>query len=310
MDAYHATVMPEECVAWIAAEKRRVVVDATAGHGGHALLLAHRMGAGSTIVVMDARPEALAVAVKRLEGVRPKVVAIEGNYRRLPEALRERGIEEADGVLYDQGLSSADFEGGLGYSFRQDGPLDMRRDATARASAAELVATLSARELARLFREYGDEKWADRIAQYIVEARRHEPIERTGTLVKLIEAAVPRAAWPPDTHVATRSLMALRFAVNDDVRAIEESIRGVTPMLSIGARIACLSFCSTEDRAVKNVFRSLESPCVCPKDLPVCGCGKKPLLRVLTRRPLRPAPEEMERNRRSRSALLRVAERV
>jgi 16S rRNA (cytosine1402-N4)-methyltransferase len=169
---------------------------------------------------------------------------------------------------------------------------------------------MSRRELAGVLRDYGDEKWSDRIAEFVVQHREREPIETTSQFVRLVEAAVPRAAWPPDTHVATRSMMALRYAVNDDLAAITESIGGMAPMLRRGGRIVCLSFCGTEDRAVKNAFRRLERPCTCPRGLAVCACGRVPLVRVLTRRAVRPSPDEQARNRRSRSARARVAERI
>jgi len=309
-DEYHVPVMPHECAGWLVSERTRVLVDATVGHGGHALILATRMTPGGLLVIVDARPEALAIARKRLEGAPVQVIAIEGNFRRLAAMLRERGIREVDGVLYDQGLSSADYEGELGYSFQRDAPLDMRRDESATRSAARLLATLSRRELARVLRDYGDEKWSDRIADFVVRHREREPIERTSQFVRLVEAAVPRAAWPPDTHVATRSMMALRYAVNDDLGAIAESIEGVAPTLTVGGRIVCLSFCGTEDRAVKETFRRLERPCTCPKGLAVCACGRIPVVKVLTRRAVRPSPEEQARNRRSRTARARAAERI
>ncbi len=302
--------MAGECAGWLEADRKRVLVDATVGGGGHAAELARRMRKDGLLVIVDALDVAVETATERLRAYGVQVMPIVGNFRNLAEMLRERGLEEVDGVLYDQGLSSADFEGDRGYSFRGDAPLDMRRDATATRSAADLVNTLDRRQLAHLLREFGDERWADRIARAVVERRAIEPITRTAQLVSLIEQAVPRAAWPRDIHVATRTMMALRFAVNDDVGAIQQSIEGIAPMLSEGGRIVCLSYCSTEDRAVKHVFRRMENPCTCPRGLAVCACGRKPLLRVLTKRGVRPGSEELQRNRRARSAIARVAERV
>jgi 16S rRNA (cytosine1402-N4)-methyltransferase len=307
---YHATVMGPEAVAWIAPAGRRILVDATAGHGGHAHLMASQMDRGGLLVLVDAQRKALETAQRRVEQTGVAVLAIQGNFRHLPELLRTHGIEEVDGVLYDQGLSSADLSSDLGFSFRHDAPLDMRRSPDARVSAAELLATLDVRALTRLFRELGEEPWAARIAGAIVRERQRQPIERTAQLVRIIEDAVPRRAWPRDIHVATRCMMGLRYAVNQDLEAITESILGVVPMMSVGARCVCISFCSLEDRAVKQAMRSLEHPCICPRDLPVCVCNRRPVLRMLTRKPVRPSEAEVAANRRSRSALMRVGERI
>ena len=310
MPAYHATVMGPEAVAWLAPENKQVVVDATAGHGGHSQLIAQRMPRDGLLVMLDARPEALAVAAERLADAPVRVATIEGNFRDLPDLLVRHGISEVGGVLYDQGLSSADLEGDLGYSFRKDAPLDMRRSPDDPRSAAELLNTLDARALGRLFRQYGEEPWAERIAREVVRERMREPIERTGQLVSLIERTVPRKAWPKDIHVATKCMMALRYAVTGDLEAIRQSIEGIVPMLAIGARCVCISFCSLEDRVVKQAMRAWEKPCICPRDLPVCVCGRRPMLRILTRRAVRPSEAEVAQNRRSRSALLRAAERI
>lgn len=307
---YHATVMGPEAVAWLAAEDKDVVVDATVGHGGHALLIGERMVRGGLLVILDERPEALAVASARLAGAPVRVLAIQGNFRRLPQLLRAHGVNEVGGVLYDQGLSSADLEGDLGYSFQRDAPLDMRRSLSAPQSAADLLATLDAKSLGRLLREYGEEPWAERIAHAVVRERVREPITRTSQFVSLIERTVPRRAWPKDIHVATKSMMALRYAVNDDLGAIRESIEGIVPMLRVGGRCVCISFCSLEDRAVKQAMRAYEHPCICPKDMPVCACGRQPMLKVLTKRAVRPSEAEIAANRRARSAALRAAERI
>lgn len=305
---YHNPVLIETC-DYLRFPHISTVVDATAGEGGHSVRLAQDMQPGSTLVLVDAVPERLEIARRRVSDYPVQCILITGNFRRLAELLKERGIEQVDGVLYDQGLSSADLVSDRGFSFQRDAPLDMRRDETASRSAADLLRELSQAELARIFRDLGDEKWAVPIARAIVRTRKLHPITRTSELKALVERVVPRHAWPPDVHVATRVMMALRYAVNDDINAIKESIRGIVPLLRPGARVVVLSYSSTEDRAVKVVLRELESPCTCPKKLP-CVCGRKPLIRVLTRRGIRPTPEEVERNHRARSAVARVAERI
>lgn len=306
----HEPVMVEECVTWLRPEHADVLVDATAGHGGHAVRLAERMRPDALLVLVDAQQSALDIASGRVAETGVNFLPLRGNFRSLADLLQQAGIAQIDGVLYDQGLCSADFDSELGFSFQKDAPLDMRRDETAPRSAAHLLATLSEAELTRIFREYGDERWARAIARAIVTTRRERPIRRTTELVEIIERTVPRAAWPKDIHVATRCFLALRYAVNDDINAIQESIRGVVPMLRPGGRIVCLSYCSTEDAAVRAVFRELEKPCICPPRLPVCVCQRKPLVRSVTRKGVRPAPEEVARNRRARSAVARVVERL
>ncbi len=306
----HSSVMAAECVEWLRPEVCRVLVDATAGHGGHALLLALRMAPGSRLLILDTNADSLEIAARRLSDVPIRVVAVQRNHREIADILDEEGMGDVDGVLYDQGLSSADYEGQLGYSFRHDAPLDMRRHPPSGPSAADLLMTLDQRQLTRLFRDFGDETWAPRIAESIVEQRRREPFRTTLQFVKLVERSIPRKAWPADRHVATRAMMALRYAVTDDLGSIRESITAVTSRLRPGGRIACLSFCSTEDRVVKQVFRSLERPCICPKGMPDCGCGRVPQVRSLMKSALRPTPSEVADNPRSRSALLRVVERL
>jgi 16S rRNA (cytosine1402-N4)-methyltransferase len=314
MPEYHPTVLGPEAAWWLRLALARVVVDATAGHGGHVLRMLEHLAPGALVVMLDAQEAALEVALPRVRDVAAAagvhLLPIRGNFRRLADLLREHGVEAVDGVLYDQGLSSADIESSLGFSFQTDAPLDMRRSDDAPASAADLLERLDAGALASLFREFGDEPWADRIAQFVVRARGVAPLRRTSEFVRVVESAVPRRAWPRDIHVATRCMMALRYAVNDDIAAIEESIGGIVPMMRAGGRLACISFCSREDRAVKRAMRSLAYPCVCPKDLPVCGCGRKPMLRIMTKRAVRCGDQELALNRRSRSAALRVAERV
>jgi len=306
----HPTSMPTEVVEWMVPEIRRTIVDATAGHGGHSVLFAPRRPRDGLLVLIDSSGEALARACERLEGCGVRVLPVQGNYRDLAAWLSRHGVSGIDGVLYDQGLSSDDLSGQAGFSFAHDAPLDMRRDADTNVTAAHLLNSLGARDLARIFQVYGEERWAARIASFVVDSRAARPFERTGEFVDTVQRAVPRAAWPRERHVATKCMMALRYAVTGDLESIRTSIISIAPQLRPGGRILAISFCSLEDRVVKQAFQHLANPCTCPSDAPMCVCGAQPVVRILTRRPVTPTPEEVAANRWVRSAKLRVAERI
>ena len=221
------------------------------------------------------------------------------------------GIQTVDGVLLDLGVSSKQLDDGeRGFSYMQDAPLDMRMDRRNPRTAAEIVNQYSQEELRRIIQDYGEERWSARIASFIVQEREKEPIRTTGDLVRIIKEAVPKGARQDGPHPAKRTFQALRIEVNQELSILEGAIRDMAERLSPGGRICILTFHSLEDRIVKQTFRSLENPCTCPKDFPVCVCGKKQVLRVITRKPILPGAEEVKENPRSRSAKLRIAERV
>jgi 16S rRNA (cytosine1402-N4)-methyltransferase len=281
------------------------VVDGTVGLGGHARLVLERIGPEGRLLGIDRDDAALAVARERLG---PAAVLRRGDFRDLAAIAREAGVERADGVLLDLGVSSPQLDDpARGFSFRQDGPLDMRMDRRSPLTAERIVNGLPERELATVIRQLGEERWAARIAQFVVRRR---PLRSTRDLAAAVEAAVPRAAWPRDIHPATRTFQAIRMRVNDELGSLDLGLRGAVEILSEGGRLVVIAFHSLEDAAVKRFLATESRDCVCPPQQPVCTCGHRASLRVLTRKPLRPTPEEVAANPRSRSARLRAGERI
>jgi 16S rRNA (cytosine1402-N4)-methyltransferase len=235
-------------------------------------------------------------------------VVVHGRFSELAAIASDNGFAPADLVLFDFGISSTQVDDpGRGFSFRADGPLDMRMDSTSELTAAQVVNSYDDAELERILREYGEERWARRIAQFIVARR---PLRTTRDLSAAVEAAIPRNAWPRDIHVATRTFQAVRIAVNNELGEIESGLRAALSTLQPGGRMATISFHSLEDRLVKSFFNVESKDCICPPQQPVCTCGHRATLRLVTRHPVRPSDEEVAANPRARSARLRVAEKV
>ena len=231
-----------------------------------------------------------------------------GRFSELGELAAKNGFSPADLILFDFGLSSTQIDDpSRGFSFRADGPLDMRMDPNAKLTAAQIVNDDDVAEIERILQKYGEERWARRIAQFIVARR---PLRSTRDLAQAVEAAVPRRAWPRDIHVATRTFQALRIAVNDELGEIETGLRAALSTLKPGGRMATISFHSLEDRLVKSFFNVESKDCICPPQQPVCTCGHRATLRIVTRHPVRPSEEEVAANPRARSARLRVAEKI
>jgi 16S rRNA (cytosine1402-N4)-methyltransferase len=281
------------------------VVDGTVGLGGHARLVLERIGPEGRLLGIDRDDAALEVARRRL-GAAP--VLRRSDFRDLAAIVREAGLDRVDGVLLDLGVSSPQLDDpARGFSFRTEGPLDMRMDRRAPLTAERVLNTMPERELASLIRQLGEERWAARIAEFVVRRR---PLHTTRDLAAAVEAAVPRGAWPRDIHPATRTFQAIRMHVNDELGSLDLGLRGAMEILSEGGRLVVIAFHSLEDAAVKR-FLTLESrDCVCPPQQPVCTCGHRAAFRVLTRKPLRPTAGEVAANPRSRSARLRAAERI
>ncbi len=276
------------------------------GLGGHARLVLERIGPGGRLLGID-RDEVALDAV-RSAAPEPPLLLRRGDFGDLADIAREAGLDRVDGVLLDLGVSSPQLDDpARGFSFRQDGPLDMRMDRRASLTAERVVNELPERELAGLIRRLGEDRWAARIATFIVARR---PLRSTRALAAAVEAAVPRAAWPRDIHPATRTFQAIRMHVNDELGSLDGGLRGAVDILAAGGRLVVIAFHSLEDAAVKR-FLALESrDCVCPPAQPICTCGHRAQLRVLTRKPVRPSREEVAANPRSRSARLRAAERI
>jgi 16S rRNA (cytosine1402-N4)-methyltransferase len=288
-----------------------VFVDGTVGGGGHSEALLVGVGAAGRVYGIDRDPAALERAAARLERFGPRFVPIPGNHGDVQRLLADEGVFAIDGAIADLGLSSDQLDDpARGFSFRLEGPLDMRMDPRSGATAADLLASLPESEIRDILHEFGEERRAGAIARAIVRRRAREPITRTEQLAALVEQTLGPGARRFKIHPATRTFQALRIAVNRELDTVDRFVAGASSLLRRGGRIALISFHSLEDRAVKQSLRGLAQRCICPPGLPLCGCGREDLVKILTARPIAPSPEEIERNPRSRSAKLRVAERL
>jgi len=309
MPEYHRPVLLNETIALLDPKQGGVYLDATLGGGGHSVELAKRIGSGGTLIGIDRDSEAIEHTSKRLEGFECKKILVEGNFRDLRSILDTHGISELDGALFDFGVSSHQLDSARGFSFSREEPLDMRMGTDAR-SAAQIVNEYAESDLARVIRDYGEERYARRIAKAIVGQRANKRIETTTELASIAVSAIPGGGRWQDIHPATRTFQAIRIEANAELEAIEEAVPAAVDMLKVGGVVATISFHSLEDRIVKTVFRRLSGRCECPPRLPACVCGARRLVRVLTPKPIAPSDEEIESNPRSRSAKLRAAMRV
>ncbi len=309
----HIPVLLAECLEYLELKTQHVFVDATLGGAGHSFEAAKRLGREGTLIGIDQDEVALAAARKKLESLpedtRPNLELLRGNFGDLDSLLTSVEVPGIDAILFDLGVSSVQIDTpSRGFSFKENGPLDMRMDPGKQTlNAAEIVNTYNAADLTRVIRDYSDEKWASRIADFIVRARQEKPIETSAQLVDVIKAAIPASARRAGGHPAKRTFQALRIEVNSELDVLSSGLEAAVRWLNPGGRLVVISYHSLEDRIVKNLFNSLANRCTCPPDLPVCVCGKKPILDLVTRKPIVASPEEVERNPRSRSAKLRVA---
>lgn len=312
----HIPVLLPECLDNLHLSEGQTYVDATLGGAGHSLEVAKRIGRTGHLIGIDQDAVARAAATERLSAlpdeVRPAIDVLAGNFGDLDNLLVSAEVPGIDAILFDLGVSSVQIDTpARGFSFKETGPLDMRMDpGNQTLTAAEIINTYNAADLARVIRNYSDEKWASRIAEFVVRAREEAPITQSEQLVDLIKAAVPASARRSGGHPAKRTFQALRIEVNSELDVLRRGLEAAVRWLVPGGRIVVISYHSLEDRIVKDLFRDLSRGCTCPPDLPVCVCGNKPILKVLTRKPLLPSSEEIARNPRSRSAKLRVAERL
>ena len=313
MEFRHRSVLLEETIEGLKVRPDGIYLDGTLGGGGHSSEILRRLQSGHLIGV-DQDEEALAAAGKRLlevdeEGKR--FTLIRDNYCNAKEAVRALGYEGADGIVLDLGVSSWQLDNAeRGFSYRYDAPLDMRLDTMQTLTARDIVNDYSENALYQVIRDYGEEQFAKNIAKHIVQARQKGPIETTGQLNELISAAIPAKIQKKGGHPSKRTFQALRIECNRELEVLKNSIDGLIGLLNPGGRICIITFHSLEDRIVKTAFRRNENPCTCPPDFPVCVCGKKPVGRVITRKPILPSEEEMEENPRSKSAKLRIFERL
>jgi 16S rRNA (cytosine1402-N4)-methyltransferase len=307
----HLPVLLSETIEHLGVVSGGTYVDCTLGGGGHASAILDRLGPGGRLVGIDQDPRALEAARPRLEAAEARVDLVRGNFRHLRAILSDLGIERVNGILLDLGVSSFQLdEGERGFSYREEAGLDMRMDPSAEVSAFTLVNSAPEQELSRIIRDYGEERWASRIAKFIDERRRRQAITSTQELAEIVKAAIPAAARRTGPHPARRTFQAIRIAVNDELGALEDVMDSALDLLETGGRMAVISFHSLEDRIVKERFARAANPCTCPTDLPVCACGAKPRVRLITRKPIVPGPDEIAQNPRSRSSRLRVAEKI
>jgi 16S rRNA (cytosine1402-N4)-methyltransferase len=305
----HVPVLAEEVRQALSVEPGQTVVDATFGSGGHAELLAGDLRGDGKLIAIDRDPSARPYFDRLRRTTGPGITGrfLRGEFSVVLEQLSANGVR-ADAVLFDLGVSSMQIDRPeRGFSYAADAPLDMRMDPSANTSARELVNEGGERELANIFRDYGEERYAKQIARAIARRRRERPFTRTGELVETIKGAIPAPARFGDGHPARRVFQALRIAVNDELHALQAGLPAALEMLRPGGRLAVISFHSLEDRTVKHFLREQERGCTCPPDFPVCVCGQEPVLRALSRRPIRPSAEEIALNPRAASARLRAA---
>lgn len=315
---HHITVLKEEATEGLRIKPDGIYVDCTLGGGGHSSVILSRLGEGGRLIAFDQDDWALDNARRNLAPDDPRLTLVKSNFRYIEQKLREvdgvpqvNGVPQVDGFLFDIGVSSPQFdEGERGFSYNADAPLDMRMDQSAALTAREIVNEWPEREISRILFQYGEEKFARRIASVIGEARANTPIETTGQLVELIKEGIPAAARRTGGHPAKRSFQALRIAVNDELGALEEGLHAAVRCLAPGGRVSVITFHSLEDRICKQILASYVEKCTCPPDFPMCVCGGQGQLKLINRKPIVASPEELDMNARARSAKLRVAEKL
>lgn len=311
---YHQPVMLEEVLEGLNLKPEGVYVDCTLGGAGHSEAILKKLTgteSGVRLVALDQDPAALEEAKIRLAPYQERAVLVRANFTALAEVLEQLGIKEIDGVLFDLGTSSYQLDNpARGFSYQHDAVLDMRMDPKQALTARDLVNNLPEQELENIIKAFGEERWASRIAAFICEGRKSQPIETTGQLVGIIKKAIPAGARRQGPHPAKRTFQALRIEVNRELEILESSLHNAVQALKPGGRICVISFHSLEDRIVKDLYRRLASSCTCPREFPVCVCGGRKILKIITSRPLVPSAAEAESNPRARSAKLRIAEKI
>ena len=310
MDFKHTPVLFEECMEGLRIREGGTYADGTLGGGGHAAGIAERIGPKGLLIGIDRDQDALEAAEKHLAGYPCRKIFAHRTYTQIREILEEHQIPGLDGAILDIGVSSFQLDNAeRGFSYMHDAPLDMRMNRDDSFSAYDVVNTYEKQDLARIIREYGEERWASRIADYIARERMNGPIETTGQLTELIKAAIPASARREGPHPAKRTFQAIRIEVNGELDQLREAVNAYCDVLLPGGRLAIITFHSLEDRIVKNAFAKRLNPCTCPKDLPVCVCGKVADVRKVTGKPITAGKEELDENPRSRSAKLRIIEK-
>ena len=310
MEFKHISVLLNECLEGLAIKEDGTYVDCTLGGAGHSSHILKKLSSKGTLIGIDQDNDALKAAKEKLKNY-SNVKFVHNNFYNIDSILTSLDIPNVDGILMDLGVSSYQLdEGERGFSYMKDAPLDMRMDRDRDFSAYDVVNTYSEEDLYRIIRDYGEEKFAKRIAKFIVDRRNDKPIETTLELVDIIKAAIPAKARREGPHPAKRTFQAIRIEVNGELAILNKAIEDGVKHLNKGGRMAIITFHSLEDRIVKLKYRELANPCTCPKEFPVCFCGRKPLVKIISRKAIEPSKEEVEENPRSRSAKLRVLEKL
>ena len=310
MEFRHKSVLLEETIEGLNVKPDGIYVDGTLGGAGHAVEVCSRLSAKGRFIGIDQDQDAIIAASERLAAYEDRVTIIRSNYCYMVNELRNLGIHQVDGILLDLGVSSYQLDNEeRGFTYRVDAPLDMRMDQRQTRTAADIINGYEEKELYRIIRDYGEDKFAKNIAKHIVAARQEKPIQTTGELTEIIRRAIPMKIQAAGGHPAKRTFQAVRIELNRELDVLRESLDGMIGMLGDGGRICIITFHSLEDRIVKTIFRKNENPCTCPSDFPVCVCGKKSMGKVITRKPILPGAAELEDNSRSKSAKLRIFER-
>lgn len=310
MEFRHKSVLLEETIEGLKVKPDGIYVDGTLGGAGHAVEVCSRLSAKGRFIGIDQDQDAIIAASERLAAYEDRVTIIRSNYCYMVNELKNLGIHQVDGILLDLGVSSYQLDNEeRGFTYRADAPLDMRMDQRQTRTAADIINGYEEKELYRIIRDYGEDKFAKNIAKHIVAARKEKPIQTTGELTEIIRRAIPMKIQAAGGHPAKRTFQAVRIELNRELDVLRESLDGMIDMLGDGGRICIITFHSLEDRIVKTIFRKNENPCTCPPDFPVCVCGRKSKGKVITRKPILPGAAELEDNSRSKSAKLRIFER-
>jgi 16S rRNA (cytosine1402-N4)-methyltransferase len=311
MEFKHTSVLLEETIDQLHIRPDGIYVDGTLGGGGHSYQIAARLDGGGRLIGIDQDEAAIEAATKRLEPFADRVTLVRNNYCNVREVLKQLAIEKVDGIVLDLGVSSFQLDNAeRGFSYKYDTPLDMRMDQRQSLNARDIVNDYTEMELFRVIRDYGEEQFAKNIAKHIVKARQDKPIETTGELNEIIKAAIPAKMRAVGGHPSKRTFQAIRIECNRELEVLKSSLDDMIELLNPGGRICIITFHSLEDRIVKSAFRKNENPCTCPPDFPVCVCGQVSKGRVVSRKPILPSEEELAVNKRSKSAKLRVFEKV
>ena len=311
MEFKHISVLLDETIDSLNIKPDGIYVDGTLGGGGHSLEICKRLGENGRLIGIDQDMDAINAATARLKDYKEKVTIVHSNYQDIDSVVKNLSLGGVDGIVLDLGVSSYQLDTvERGFTYREDTPLDMRMDQSQTMTAKDIINDYSEMELFRVIRDYGEDGFAKNIAKHIVMARQEKPIETTGELNEIIKAAIPAKMRQGIGHPSKKTFQAIRIELNRELEVLENSLDKMIELLNPGGRLSIITFHSLEDRIVKNIFRKNMNPCVCPPNFPVCTCGKKPMGKVITRKPIVPGQAELEGNKRAKSSKLRVFEKA